>query len=412
MHEPSSAGSASPAFIVRAADVADLDRLLEIHVAAFPDPRPSEVRRRTFLYNRLGGFEHLRVVEHAGDVIAHAFSFPITGWFGGRAVQGSAIASVGVAPESRGRGVASALLAALHDEAATRGDAFTILYPFRQGFYSRLGYGPVARYRVHELSPRAIPAAWRGAGRGIVRRAEPHDRRELARVYLEAAQRGTGFIERQGSAWQHDLLDERRHWLVIDHAGSLDGYTSFTLHQSEPHARVRAQVHEVLARDDSARRQLLGALGSLGDQIADLTIALADDDPLDLAFIDGDRNRAGTAEVEHPVGVVGTGPMIRLIHARAALLARGYTSDGAVNLAIDGERAFGLDVERGVARVASAQGRVTLHTTSNALGSVAFGGIGLGPACRLGWIGPTDADALRSASRLLRLGPFFSLDVF
>jgi predicted acetyltransferase len=414
--------------VVRVAREADVDRLLEIHVAAFPDPRPIEVRRRVFQANRLGGFEHLRVVEQAGDVVAHAFSFPIGVWIGGAPVRGSAVASVGVAVEARGQGVAKALLGAIHDEAHVRGDAFTLLYPFREGFYGALGYVPVARHRVLSVSPRAIPKGWNQAAPGAIRRATGDDRAELARVYRAAALRGTGFITRPDRAWEYDLVDERRQWLVLDAGRELSGYLCVRLHQSEPHARVRAEVHELVSSDDSVRRRLFGALRGLGDQVGDISVALADDDPLHWAFVDADRDRSGTKEVEHAQGVINTGPMIRLVDPKTALLARGYAADGSLDLAITGrgegagETCFTLHVENGVARVSSLASRseTALGMSLETLAAVAFGGLGMRDAQRLGWLGlPESASQgdhapqhLRAAADLLAIPAFFSVDAF
>jgi len=404
--------AASGSLVVRAALESDVDRLVEIHLAAFPDPRPVEVRRRVFLHNRLGGIRHLRVGVLAGDVVAHAFSFPVGVWFGGKVVRGAAVASVGVAVEARGRRVASALMTALHAEAAARGDAFSLLYPFRQGFYAKLGYAPVAPQRVLSLSPRAIPSAWATAAPGMVRRARADDCAKIARLYRTAGRLGTGFLKRRTGAWEHDLLDERRQWLVLDHRGTLHGYASLTLHQTEPHARVHATVLELVAPDAPARLRLFAALGALGDQVGDIHVALADDDPIDWAFLDADRDRAGTAAIEHSMGVVNTGPMIRLVNAEAALLARGYAVDGTVEFAIDQRPPFTLVVRGGVPKVAPAHGGVGLTMTSETLASVAFGGLRLEDAARLGWLRGAEAAALRVAAPILRVPAFFTLDVF
>ena len=405
-------GHRSDTASVRRAERGDVDRLLEIHVAAFPDPRPIEVRRRVFLHNRLGGLEHLRVAHRGDELVGHAFSFPIGAWFGGREVHGRAIASVGVAVECRGQGVARALLDGIHAEALERGDAYTLLYPFRQGFYARLGYASTSRHRVLTVSPRAIPREWADAAPGVVRRAAGHDRSEITRVYREAARVGTGFIERPDRSWEHDLLEERHHWLVLEQSGVLKGYLSLRLLQTEPHARVRADVREVVAADDSVRRRLFAALAALGDQVGDVTFAMADDDPLDWAFVDGDRDRGGTKEVEHAQGVTCTGPMIRLVSAKTALLARGYRNEGSVDLAIDHEPAFTLEVSAGVAHLAEQPSGRVLQVSSQALASIAFGGLAVEDAARLGWLGASNADAVTEASRLFRSRAFFSLDGF
>ena len=402
------------ALIVRPAQRADVDRLLEIHVAAFPDPRPIEVRRRVFLHNRLGKLEDLRVAQCGEDLVGHAFSFPITVWLGGKEVKGRAIASVGVAVACRGLGIGSALLSAIHEEAHASDASFTLLYPFRQGYYARFGYAPLARQRVLTISPRAIPSSWRTAGEGRIRRATGSDRSEIMRVYREAGRRGNGFLERPERAWEEDLLEERQQWLVLeDSPGTLAGYTSCRLLQNEPHAIIRADVAELVATSDAGRRRLFAALGSLGDQVRDVTFAMADDDPLDWAFLDGDRDRSGTKEIEHAHGVVNTGPMMRLVSPERVLLGRGYTSEGTVALAVGEAPAFLLTVRGGSATIeySTDAGRDPLTLASSALAAIACGGLRVEDAVRLGWASGS-AKTIDSAARLLKIPAFFSVDQF
>jgi predicted acetyltransferase len=396
--------------IVRPATKGDLDRLLEIHLAAFPDTRTVEVRKRVFLQNRLGGFEHLRVAVRKAEVVGHAFAFPIAAWFGGVKVPGCAIASVGVALESRARGVASALLARIHDESLARGEAFTLLYPFRQGFYGRHGYAPVAPHRVLTVSPGSIPSEWSQAAPGTLRRARSEDRELLQEAYHAAARVGTGFIDRTPSVWERDLLDECTQWLTLDDDGRVSGYVALRLEQDEPHARVRAVVRELVAADDRVRRRLFAALASLYTQVAELTFTLADGDPLDWGLVDGDRDRGGTEEVEHAQGVVSTGPMLRLNDARAALLARGYNADGSIDIALGEDAPFGLRVDSGRASVGGAAGGPVLRATTKALASILYGGLTVAQAARLGWA-EVDGEIERT-SLLLAVPPFLSLDTF
>src|SRR4051794_15976224 len=59
------------AIAVRPAAETDLERLVEIHRAAYPDARGDEPRLRNFTHNAWGGLERLYVAERAGAVIAH-----------------------------------------------------------------------------------------------------------------------------------------------------------------------------------------------------------------------------------------------------------------------------------------------------------------------------------------------------
>jgi predicted acetyltransferase len=406
-------GEPSP-LTVRRARKRDLDRVLEIHGAAFPDPRPVEVRRRVFLMNKFGGFQHLRVAERAGEVVAHAFLFPMEVWACGRRAPAVGIASVGVAPEARGAGIGKALLASLHDEAEATGAAFSLLYPFRQGFYASLGYGPVSRQRVLTLSPSSIPREWATALRGTVRRMHGDDAAGVARLYESQGQLGSGFLARTRRLWESYLLDERRQWLVLDD-GTLSGYVCFVLHQTEEHARIRAEVLELVAPTDPARRRLLASIAGLRDQVGDVTLTLADGDPIDWAFVDPDRDRAGTLEIEHPLGVVSGGPMLRLIGpASIAARSRGYTNLGKLNVAVEDEPVFELSAS-GQGRSASI-GRAgrgpTLKVTRSVFASIALGGLSVHDAARLGWLPDNDSETCRLADVLFEAPPFFTLDAF
>ena len=99
----------------------DLERVLEIHLPSFPDERTVDERSRNFTANPFGTLEDLVVAERAGEIVAQAYLFPLEAWFGGRAVRIGAIASLGVAPELRGRGIGKALLHHLHVAADVRG---------------------------------------------------------------------------------------------------------------------------------------------------------------------------------------------------------------------------------------------------------------------------------------------------
>jgi predicted acetyltransferase len=398
--------------VVRPARESDLDRVVEVHLATFPDARAIEVHRRIFLHNRLGGLAHLRVAAVDDEIVAHAFAFPVALWIGGKPVVGKAIASVGVALEARTRGVASALLGSVHEEARQAGDAFTILFPFGQGFYARLGYARVAPFRILTVSPLAIPEAWQAAAPGIVRAPRSGDLAEIVRVYRSAARRATGYLDRPHAAWQTDLVDHRRRWLVLEQGGRLAGYMCLQLSQPETEPRAQLFVDEVVAENDAARARLFGVIRTLRDQVGEVRVAVADDDPLGWALTDADRARTGVAAVEHHLGVVRSGPMIRLTDHAAALTRRGYYRDGEVAIAVDDAPPFTITVEGGTARLAAAGAAPVVRMTSEALTAVAFGGLRLEDADRLGWVSCPDERSLLLAAEVLRVPPFFTLDVF
>jgi predicted acetyltransferase len=415
------------AFHVRPARAGDLDRLLAIHVAAFPDDRGVDVRRRNFERNPLGGFDRLRVLETAGVVVAHAFLFSLDAFFGGRPVPTAAIASVGIAPEARGRGIASQLLAELEREARARGDVIAMLHPYRQGFYRRLGYAPVTPSSWIHTSPRAVPAAWVERARTLpidaLRAPAGPDVPAIEACYLRAARRSTGLLARTSALWEKQRCDERRHVLALAATGGeggeplVRGYVAFEHEQREAHADVTLRVHELVADDDEARRVLLGALGAQRDQVRTLLWRAPQGDPLVLALEDADRDRDGTEHVEHALGTIVAGPMVKILDRHRALGARGYLADGDPTFDVRGAQpeTLRLTVARGAGRAAAVDpaidraSRVTF--TEPALASMLFGGVRARDAARLGWVDGTPA-ALEALDAVFGAAPFEVVDPF
>jgi predicted acetyltransferase len=396
------------------AERSDLDRLVEIHLSAFPDPRGVETRRRLLSQNDFGGIENLFVAERGGLVLAHAFLFDLEAWFGGRRVKVGAIASVGVAPEARGEALARALLDELHLLASGRGDVLTVLYPFRQGFYSRHGYVPVSPTRLLALHPRAVPEAWADPSQapGFVRAATGADRAGIVAAYESTAKGRTGWLVRPERLWEKRLLDERRRWFVLDRQGSIAGYVTWTLRQEEPHAETRLEVGDLVAEDEPARRRLLALIGAQRDQVSEVTLEVDADDPIDRALIDMDLARHGTERVEHTLGALVTGPMLRLLDVQRAVEARGYSNDGAIEVALDGAPPQTIEVSGGQAKLGPSRGGPLVRLDRPALAAVLYGGLPASHAARIGWLSCDAPGTLRLADDLFAHPPYFALDPF
>ena len=392
----------------------DLERLLEIHARAFPDPRGREARLRNFRANPLGDLSDLHVALDGGVIVGHAFLFPLEGWFGGARVRVGGVASVGVAPEARGRGVGSALVEHLHGVARERGDAVTVLYAFRQAFYARLGYAATSATQRLRLDPRAVPAWSRPGAR--VRAARGEDREDMARLRDEAAREGTGMLARTRRHWDALLCDERTTWLVLEGGATL-GYVAFSLEQEEPHAKTTLHVHEVVARGAEAERHLWAALASQRGQVADVHVELPIDHPLVHALVDADRARFGDVRLEHTLGEIAAGPMVRLVDVGRALAARGWRADGTLRLDV-GADALVLEARAGRASVTPARtaGPSTAPCDLSVrdardLAAIAFGGLTPAHAERLG-MAVLHAQTRATVEDVFATPPYFSPDAF
>jgi predicted acetyltransferase len=409
------------AFTFRTAVEADLDRLVEIHMSAYPDPRGALERRKNFVANPRGDLDALHVVEQADDIVGHAFLFALRGWFAGGTVSVGAIASVAVAPEARGRGIAAALLTHLHERADAAKASVTMLYAFRQGFYAKHGYAAVTPNRRLQLHPGSIPAAWRNEPSVTLRtvRADPNapaaDRTAIVNAYVRAAGRAHGWIVRPTRLWERYFADERRVWILATQARQprrVSGYVCWSLAQTEAHAVTRLLVHELVAEDDATRRALLGAVGAQRDQVTEVALETDALDPIDRALVDADRARFGSSDVEHTLGAVTAGPMVRLVDVARGLTTRAYLRDGALDLAIEGRPPLHVAVSDGKAKLSVPRhARSPLTIDRAALGAVLYGGLSASDAVRLGWARGEDAVIAR-ADALFASPPFFALDAY
>ena len=411
---------------IREATESDLARLVEIHTLAFPDARGHDARMRNFRSKPLGGLPRLRVAfdSTAEDrIVGHAFLLDLSVFVGGRPVRTGGIATVGVEPAYRGRGVATAILGALHDEASREAMPLTMLYAFRQGFYARGGYSAVTPLQRLELVPSAIPASFgaRGADSSAglrVRHAGAGDRDTLRAVYERACERSTGFVARPSARWDELLCDERIAFvLAVDDAGYAHGALAYRLVQAESHGKVTLQVEELHATDTRARLCLLSHLRQQKDQVAVIHVSLAWDDPLVHALTDADADRFGDATVEHALGRVCGGPLLRLGSLAGLLAARGYEQDGELTIAVtesmhDTSSCARVVVSASIATVTTADPARADVVLSSHAASVLAGGVRLRDAAQLGHARATSADTLRRADGLLATPAFLSYDGF
>ena len=411
----------------RPATADDLDRVVEIHLAAFPDERTGEERRRNFTANPFGALEDLVLAECGDEIVGQAFLFPLEAWFGGRAVRIGAIASLAIAPEARGQGVATALLQHLHVASDVRGDALTMLFAFRQRFYARLGYGSSTSRRRLSIDPASVPASWRALARARVRRARGDDKEAIRAAHARAAAKASGWLTRSDAYWDRHLAREQRQFLVADRpaqegGGTVAGYVAFELRQHEAHAATSLTVDEIAADDDVTRLALLGSLAAMRDQVSSILLEVDGSDPLELALVDSDGRRHGTHAVEHDLGTVVGGPMVRIEDVPRAIEARGYAADGAFDVVVhagEGETngagdeiAVSVRVDGGRAEVSAARGAAAaLRTTRAALASMLYGGLRPSDAVRLG-LADADARTLARADAILSMAPLASVDPF
>ena len=408
--------TAEPLIRVRRAREGDLDRVVAIHASAFPDARNREARRRNFTDNARGDLSDLFVALLGSTVVGHAFLFQMATWIGGRRIAVGGVASVGVATEARGQGVARVLMHALARETAARGAPLCLLYPFRHRFYRRLGYGLVSEMRRLRIAPSAFPV---GATESrIVAIGDPLGTAAVQRCYARVAPRATGLLERNAAVWRGLLgLDARHLVAVTGFGGEVEGYLLFQYLGPPDTAGSELDVVELVADTDRARLALYGFIHGQRDQVCGVRLVVDRDDPV-LAVLDEPR-APGSQTIRGLVataGEVGAGAMVKLVDVEGALAARGWSSDGALALRIwdpEGDLSCAVDVRDGVATIGVDRGGPWIRTDRATAAQLYAGFLRPSSAVRLGVATVDTPETVHLADRLFMTAtPFFPLDVF
>ena len=310
----------SPQLLVRVARDADLDRIVTIHEAAFPDPRDRETRHRNFRENPRGGFDRCHVIERGSELVGHAFMFNMRQFFFGEAVLMAGIASVGIAPEMRGLGAGTTLMRELVRQAYAEGAAFSLLYPFSHAFYEKVGYGVVGQLHRFRVAPRSLPRAPDGDPISLRRAQSPTDHASIVRTYEHACSASHGLISRTQKLWDRFLQRDRRQIFIASENGRDVGYVLYDY--VDTHAGFEIEVCEIVG-SALAKRAVFAHLRRQEVQCKAVRINAAAGDPLLYSLIEPRTpENDGRMHGYSDAGTIHAGPMLRIVDIARAFASR------------------------------------------------------------------------------------------
>jgi predicted acetyltransferase len=304
----------------------DLDAQFDLAERSFgPGSRAGRDQRRRAVADPIAAGRTLGAFH--GDRPVGAASFhDMRQWWCGRAVPMAGVASVKVAPEDRGRGVARRLMTALLDEVAARGHPLSALYPATMPLYRSLGWelagvrdtAVIPTRSLRDLMPpdpvvlAADPDVAAGSARLL--RAAPADAEAVISVIgrVHQAARDCGPITWDVASVASRLADPDLYAYLSD-----DGFLIYRWH----HGNDALFVEGAEAISAPAQRVLWAHVGSHAS-IADRVFARVG--PADV-FWRLTRERDG--DVHHR-----SMWMLRVVDAPAAIAARGFPA--AVSLAV------------------------------------------------------------------------------
>ncbi|HTE49389.1 MAG TPA: GNAT family N-acetyltransferase [Kofleriaceae bacterium] len=262
------------------------------------------------------GHENLRVIRRRGEVLGGLVLIPMGQYFGGRSVPMTGIAGVGVRLDAQRRGVATALMRNTVGELAEAGVALSALFASTRSLYRKVGYEAAGGRFLARLTANHIEIDERSLE--LRRVGDREGDLDLVRAfYREHTAHQAGHLDRGPYVW-HRLAGERggaRAYGVLaeDERGALEGYLLYRkVAPAMPLQRI--EITDLLAITPRGWRRLWAFVRDLSTRVVEeISFYTAPDDPALLVHPDP----------RFPVQLSETW-LLRVVDARAALVARGY----------------------------------------------------------------------------------------
>jgi predicted acetyltransferase len=202
------------------------------------------------------GAENIRLARRNGRVVGGLAYVRMGQWFGGASVPMVGISSVGVAPDERSTGVATAMMRRAVEELAREGVPLSGLYPATQPVYRRQGYEQAGVRLGYRMPVRSIDTRDRGLELAPI---EPADHAAARSIYNERARHSLGNLDRGEWSWKRIWLPRQgtsRGYLVSGPDGP-QGYVVLVQERAASGSRYNLNVLDWVALTPAAHRRIL-----------------------------------------------------------------------------------------------------------------------------------------------------------
>jgi predicted acetyltransferase len=257
------------------------------------------------------GLEHVRVARRDGRVVGGLAVIPMGQWFGGRSVPMLGIAGVAVAPETRGRGIALSLMRSTLAEARERGIPLSTLYPATLTLYRLAGYELAgARFRF-TARLKDLPLGPRDP---LVLPIDAGDEPEIEAAYQSFARTQNGALDRGDYVWRRVRAprDGVARGFVVRGKAGIEGYL-YAVQRPNPGGMHDLLLTDFVTLSAPGARALLGLLA---DHRSTAHKVIWHGGFPDARLFEQAESATSVELHEHF--------MLRIVHAEAALRARGY----------------------------------------------------------------------------------------
>lgn len=283
-----------------------------------------------------GGIETIWIGEMDGRIVAGCRLFRFRQWVAGVEIPTMGLSTVAISAADRRRGLAAKLTTSAMRESRTRGDLVTSLYPFRDSFYRKLGYGMAGEVQQFLIPPQEFPD---NPGRSRVSlHSLPEGQPYLKHVYDRWAPTQTAQFSRSDRAWERVWEAGGRHAAVyMDGKGEPAGYLVFGYAGLRGVGRPTLDVEEIVWLDREARLGLYGWISSLSDQWSQVIYRAHPEEafPEHVSTLRQPGEAMARWHFWFPAAVTMYGPMFRLLDVDAAWSARRVHPGAPISVAIE-----------------------------------------------------------------------------
>jgi predicted acetyltransferase len=292
------------------------------------------------------GVEAFRSIWHNDDMMGGLSILPMGQWWGGQRVPMAGIASVGIAPEHRGKGGAIALMRSAVQEIYDRNIPLSVLYPATQRLYRKAGYEQGGIRCAWEMRTDQIHLR----ERSLPLMPIAPDPEILNPIYAQHAARYSGLCDRHQSIWLQRIQPKADETVYAYRVGTDDhpqGYMVFT--QSRDSGQGTLAIRDWAALTVEAAKTLWGFLFSHRSQITRIQWTGGAVDPM-LPLLPEQSAQMIDREMW----------MLRIVNVPLALESRGYppTANANLHLKIHDD---GIDANTGAFTLSVSNGKGTVQ---------------------------------------------------
>jgi predicted acetyltransferase len=314
---------------IRTSTADDTEAIARLYAVSFP----SVVKTHDEWCNELQPnarrtFDDILVASDQGRVTGSLTLFRHTLFLSGVEFKCGGIGGVAVLPEFRMNGIAKQLMTSAFDRMRALHIPLSLLYPFKQSFYQKLGYGLIGDVQTMTISTAAIP---RFSERDYVHPLIDHELSVLMACYDTFARRNSFCITRSADIWKQELKRAHKNRWTYWCFHSDNAITGYMLVDEKEQVTIREFVYLTPA----SLRGLLGFLAVYKTH-SPLLIPYARDEFFHLLCTDPVDVSNGMLFGLYPLsGHYGHGLMLRMIDIHNPLKQRQFrTAKGFVTFHI------------------------------------------------------------------------------